>query len=209
MSKQDILNDVSKFQRACDNFIRHDAVIYCVSSLIYELREVAEQLDDYDTYMTLTGGKPDYEEAARAFIMDDADLDQLEEIAEENGYWSDAIDEVDPGRMSSDEDWVLNKTEMLPALRDEVWKITYGASDGPEWVCNHFNLDPEYSEVYEHWLCSTHFGNLLRSKGEIVEEYLGLLVWARTTTGQSISQDWVVTEIMRELDDDHWVWRET
>src|SRR5574340_720160 len=92
-NKQDILADVSRFQRVCSAFVQRN-VIYRASTLIYELREVAEKLDDYDTYMTLTGGKPDYEEAARYFIMEDADLGQLEEIVEQYEYWGDVKDRV-------------------------------------------------------------------------------------------------------------------
>ena len=69
-------------------------VIYCVSCLISDLGSVAEQLDDYDTYLTLVGGKPDYEEAARYFILNGADLSELEEIVDECSWWDEVIEAV-------------------------------------------------------------------------------------------------------------------
>ena len=69
-------------------------VIYCVSCLISDLGGVADQLDDYDTYLTLVGGKPDYEEAAQYFILNDADLTDLEQITDEYAWWNDIVEAV-------------------------------------------------------------------------------------------------------------------
>lgn len=251
--KNEVLNDTYKFQRACDAFVRQN-IIYCVSGLIYELREVAEQLDDYETYMTLTGGRPDYEEAARYFIMDEADLNQLEEVVESWGYWDDLLDEVKgefPNLLkhytvtvvdedgdddehdcwARDEDHAIEQAlEAHPgctaeatcesdgdldeccdvhvgleqAIREKVWMGTTNYEE----VCNDHDLDPEYNEPYEFWICDRYFGARLRECGEIVEEYLGLLIWARTCSGQAIAMDGVICEMVRDLDEDHWVWGE-
>ena len=69
-------------------------VIYCVSCLISDLGSVADRLDDYDTYLTLVGGKPDYEEAARYFILNDADLSELEQITDEYAWWHEVVQAV-------------------------------------------------------------------------------------------------------------------
>lgn len=224
-TKQDIINDVSRFQRACSAFVQRN-VIYCASTLIYELREVAENLDDYDTYLTLTGGRPDYEEAARYFIMQDADLGQLEEIVEQYEYWDDVKDRVgydayvetcEEGELEPDdfEDWLKgqddcheHKDSFTTAVRKDVWRIVEENQDAFEWVCSEYSLDPDYIEVYEHYIVDRYFGARLHERGEIVEEYLGLLLWGRTCTGQSISMDGVIENMVRDLDDDHWVWRE-
>lgn len=225
-NKQDIINDVSRFQRVCSAFVQRN-VIYCASSLIYELREVAEKLDDYDTYMTLTGGKPDYEEAARYFIMQDADLGQLEEIVEQYEYWDDVKDRIgydayvetceeDDREPDDFEDWLKgqddcheHKDSFTTAVRRDVCRIVDENQGASEWVCNEYSLDPDYSEIYEHWIIERHFGAQLKERGEIVEEYLGLLLWGRTCTGMGISLDWVICEMVKDLDDDHWVWGET
>lgn len=225
-SKAAILADSYKFQRACDRFIRHEAIIYCVSNLIYELREVAERLDDYDTYMTLTGGRPDYEEAARYFIMQDADLGQLEEIVEEYDDWDDVKDRIGYGVYAESceetdlepddfEDWLKGQDEchehkdsFTTAVRKDVWRIVEENQDAYEEVCSNFRLEPEYSEVYEHWIVDSYFGARLKERGEIVEDYLGLTIWGRTCTGQSISMDYVITSMVKDLDPDHWIFNE-
>lgn len=205
-NKQDILADVSRFQRVCSAFVQRN-VIYRASTLIYELREVAEQLDDYDTYLTLTGGKPDYEEAARYFIMQDADLGQLEEIADEVSSWAEITEAAGVLPDADVEEWLEDSADGLHAIRSYTW----GAVTDPEhfeWVCGEYSLDPDYNEVYEHWIVDRYFGARLAERGEIVEEYLGLLLWGRTCTGQAISMDGVIEEMVKDLDDDHWVWRE-
>ncbi len=205
--KEEVIADASKFQRVCASYVRRN-VIHCVSALIYELRGVADELDDYDTYVALTAGKPDYEEAAYQFVMNDADLDDLEAIVEENGYWSDVLAEVGAPDGADAEEWLEAHPEAEKALRRAAWKMTDEASDGPEWVCNHFDLEPEYGEIYEHWIVDRYFGKQLIAAGEIVEDYLGLTVWGRTTTGQAIYMDGVIEQIVQGLDGDHWVWKE-
>ena len=218
--KQEIIADSCKFQRVCGAYVGRN-VIYCVSSLIYELREVADQLDDYDTYLTLTGGRPDYEEAARYFIMEDADLSELEEIAEQFGYWSDVVDEVkarftqlnvptdeDGDEIDDLDEWCDANKELLPALRRAVWDLVDAEACGPQWVCEEFVLDPDYNEPLEHWVIDRYFGRELADCGEIVEEYLGLLIWGRTCTGQAIYMDGVVENLIKNFDADHWVWGE-
>lgn len=151
-------------------------VIYCVSTLIYELRDVADSLDDYDTYLTLTGGKPDYEEAATYFIEQDADEDQLAEILEHFG--------VEP---EPDED--LAGSALAAAEEDY------------EWVCNEYRLEPEYGEIYEHWIVSNWLGRKLTEHGQVVEEFMGMTIWGRQTTGQMISIDWVIEQICKEMNE--------
>lgn len=253
MSKEEVLNDTSRFQRACDKYIHHDAVIYCASSLMYELREVAENLEDYDTYLTLVGGRPDNEEAARYFIMEDADLEQLEEMAEEVGYWSDVFDDAkgsieglkipfyvsrgdagvkywvataeealerakspnfghlefdaDIDDEATTSDWCEHNEGLEQRIRDAVWELHTEEAEYAA-VVSEYDLEPDYREVYEHWIVSRYFGEQLASHGEIVEEYLGLNIWARTTTGQSISMDGVIERLVRELDEGHWIFQE-
>jgi hypothetical protein len=57
----------------------------------------------------------------------------------------------------------------------------------------------EEFEVYEHWVVSNWLADKLRAKGEIVEDYLGLTIWGRTTTGQRISLDSVIQEIVDDV----------
>lgn len=61
-------------------------------------------------------------------------------------------------------------------------------------------VDPYETEVYEHWLVSDRFAKKLKDKGEAVQVYLGLTIWARTTTGQSISLDYVIGKIAEDME---------
>ncbi len=55
-------------------------------------------------------------------------------------------------------------------------------------------------EVFEHWLVSSWLGKKLKEKGETVEEdFMGLVVWCRCTTGQAIYIDYVIQQIYNEL----------
>ncbi len=206
MTKTEILNDRSAFQRVCDAYVRRN-VLYCVSTLICKVREIAESDDDYDTYLNLTSGKPDYEEAARAFIMDDADLDDLENIADQNGWWPNVLTDLGVPETVDVDEWFKANRDVEGRVRQAVWDIT-DDSDGTKWVCETFNLDPEYQEIFEHYIVDRYFGARLKERGEIVEDYLGMLIWGRTTTGQAISMDGVIEEMVRGLDEDHWVWKE-
>ena len=68
-----------------------------------------------------------------------------------------------------------------------------------EDACDTSNLDAYSEEVYEHWIVSGWLAEKLKAKGEVVGEFAGMTIWGRTTTGQAISMDWVITEIYRDL----------
>ena len=224
-------------------------VIYCVSCLISDLGGVAEQLDDYDTYLSLVGGKPDYEEAAHYFIFNDADLSELEEIVDEYAWWNDVVEVVtDPshdllrpyivGYVEDDvyeeveywatsiqhakeqcrddyrdaeitgvqlddtqliDDWCDKNPPLLDAIRQKVWEIVDIESGAYEWVCEYFNLEPEYGEIYEHWIVSDWLGRKLSERGHVVESYLGMTIWGRGCTGQAIYMDGVMEQICNDL----------
>jgi hypothetical protein len=53
-------------------------------------------------------------------------------------------------------------------------------------------------EVYEHWAVSHYLARKLIDKGEMVSDFMGILIWARTTTGQAILLDGVIQEIEKE-----------
>lgn len=84
------------------------------------------------------------------------------------------------------------------------WHKVYGAQmpsqDTAQAVCEEFGIDPYDREVYEHWAVTQWLGRKLQAKGEKVDfDFSGLVVWARTTTGQGIAQDYVIQQIHAEL----------
>lgn len=68
-------------------------------------------------------------------------------------------------------------------------------------LCESAGFDPYEWEIYEHWIVSDWLANALREKGERVGELAGLTIWGRTTTGQGISSDRVIQEIVKAMID--------
>lgn len=202
-------------------------VIYCVSGLIEGLVKVSSDLDykafydafgvDADEMLNLCQ-RPDYETAAHDFIFDDADLVDLESIADDNGDWESILEEAVPeikevveetddasttyytyegaDERFEDKDEAKDSAieSVMPDIREAVWKIT---SDY-ESICTNHGLDYEYTDVYEHWIVSYWLSRRLAEKGEVTGEVCGLTVWGRCTTGQHISCDGVIETIAME-----------
>lgn len=62
-------------------------------------------------------------------------------------------------------------------------------------ACDHLEIEPYQWEVFEHWIVSGWLGEELTKRGERVGPLGNLTVWARTTTGQSITMDGVIRRI--------------
>lgn len=244
-------NEIKLQEKARDLVGRE--VIYCLSTLMYELREVAENLDDHDTYTELCYGTPDYEEAAwQATQEADASVlwemlehvdtvpellvqwdirpadEALARFAENEDVFEQQYDEDDePAGWAHNDavaDTVLELIKTSPKASDlalENWRTDSGVLDGAhdevledirtalnaqiedyQAFCQEFDIDTDdyQREVFEHWLVTEWLGRKLTEKGEVVREYMGLTIWARTTTGQAISIDGVIEEIVKELE---------
>jgi len=97
------------------------------------------------------------------------------------------------------------------AAREEGWEETddgwqlrqdgeYLSADDPEEACTMSGIDPHEREVYEHWIVSRWLADKLEAHGEKVDrDFAGMIVWARTTTGQAILLDGVIRDIVTEL----------
>lgn len=191
-------------------------VVQCLSTLVSELNSVREHLTDWEDELTELSETTDYEEPAREFIRNEADLDDLEEITNENGDWDDLLDVCKLGKetwgLDNDEIEILSIEEFLdlrvtdPAERKvkeasirESVEALVNNEDYFKWVCDRFFLEPDRDEVYEHWLVSDRASRMLKERGHPVVELMGLTVWGRGTTGQSISLDWAWNDMAREL----------
>jgi len=83
-------------------------------------------------------------------------------------------------------------SEFYEDALDLMFNTILGENDDPE--------TEEEREVFEHWIVTDRLGRDLLEKGETVcFDFLGHVVWARTTTGQEIALDGVICEIHREL----------
>ena len=73
------------------------------------------------------------------------------------------------------------------------------ATDWPAF-CDLHDIEPYDREVYEHWIVSNWLADKLEAKGEKVDrDFAGMIVWARTTTGQAIHMDSVIEAIRADL----------
>lgn len=95
--------------------------------------------------------------------------------------------------------FIIHDPEAIEDLRKTM--ISHIADEGEQKYCDTNNLDPHQIEIYEHWIVSRHLANALDSMGEKVDfDFEGLVVWARTTSGQSISIDYVICKIYDVLE---------
>lgn len=65
--------------------------------------------------------------------------------------------------------------------------------------CETVGIDLEGREVFEHWAVSGWLAGELQERGETVvnADAWNLEIWARTTTGQAISMDWVIQDVAK------------
>lgn len=172
------------YQRAVGEMVERE-VVYCVSMLIYALQKGYEcwramELDESEMYGL--AAQDDWETPGTYYIENDMDRDQLVEELEDR----DVID--------SDEEWGETEEE-LKALRE---KLIEDIDDWEEF-CSDNRIDPEQHEVYEHWIVSGWLAGKLEEHGEVVvKDFLGLTIWGRGTTGQSIKLDGVICAIYDE-----------
>ena len=212
-AKQTVLADETLFQRACAEWVNRN-IGHCVSNLMYHVGqnlEASAKIFDFDPDDAVTWFEvQDYEEPVRDFIMNDADYDELAEISEFAGHWDDVLESAGVSQEGWDSETDVDEEikrlgkdeEVRTAVRDLF-------TESEEFIRAglHFNLDPYYHEVFEHHVLNERWsGDDLIAQGETVFEFCDLLIWARTTTGQSISLDGVTTRIVRDLPDDHYVW---
>ena len=66
--------------------------------------------------------------------------------------------------------------------------------------CEENELEPQQTEIYEHWIVSEWLAGRLEERGEVVErDFYGMTVWGRACTGQAILLDDVICSIYDEL----------
>jgi hypothetical protein len=230
MTKQEIIADESKFQRVCGLWVSRN-IGECVSSLMSDVGQNLEQCSrifdfDYDEALGWFQSE-DYEYVVDSLI-DDADLDDLETIADMVGDWEDAIADV-PTAVQTEDDpdeevWVIpslgisedteddaNQEALDRTIKEIRAKVKAMITSDAEYteIGQHFNQECDYTEVYEHWTIPERWtAELLRDHGQVVFDFGGLTIWGRSTTGQSISIDGVIRRIVSNLDDDHYLWSE-
>jgi hypothetical protein len=85
-----------------------------------------------------------------------------------------------------DTDEPSDKDKVYEAIRDEIAELE--------------NLESEPQEVFEWWAVSEYLYRKLKESGEVVCDCGSCYVWGRTTTGQAILLDGVISEICGEME---------
>lgn len=205
-------------------------IICCASSLISDLAVVLPQVShtvlretslDSDDIMDLCQ-RPNYEAAADSHI-DDMDRDGLIEALSDAGVEdvrypgvisAAAVEAYNKGLADGDldpvedsfEEWCRGQLDQWPGIDDDQLRAGLkdeldSLADGYKDFVEKRNLDYDYDEVYEHWICTDWLAARLAEKGEITGEVSGLTIWGRCTTGQAISMDHVIQRIYKDLTD--------
>ena len=154
-------------------------VIYCVSSLIDELRKKEGCIEEEVLY-ELYKGPIDFG-AAKYELELEQDYVFKHYCAEDNRYYfgvrnKDAVWKIDP--IHNDEETAIYE-----------WFEVYGSF-----------LEDYRSEIFEHYIVTDWLANKLEALGEtVVRDFYGLTIYCRPCTGQAIHCDWVVQEVYNEL----------
>ena len=191
-TKAEVLADPRLMQEACDKWVYRN-IGTCVSSLMYDVGqnlEACSEIFDFDFDEAMGWFvRDDWEEPVNYFI-DNADLDDLESIADStSGSWAGVLAECEGGGIDT--------------LREKVKELV---TDHEE-VAREHGLDPVQDEVYEHWTIPEGWtARDLREQGEVVFDFGGMRIWGRMATGQAISMDGTIQRTVKDLDENHWIW---
>ena len=64
-------------------------------------------------------------------------------------------------------------------------------------LCDEQDIEPYEREIFEHWAVSQSLHDDLAALGERVDnDFAGMCVWGRTTTGQAISMDSIIRQVL-------------
>lgn len=179
-----------KIRKKAEHLVQNE-VYYCVSYLVSQIIQNsatwnAFDLDEDEVY-DLAESK-DWDEPAEREI-DGMDREELMEYLEDQGVEFESDEEVD-GVTVEHETIESLREKALAAMRDQ------GAKD----FCEDRRVEPDRNDIYEYWIVSDWFASKLEQEGEVVaRDFLGLTIWGRATTGQTISMDGVVLRIAQDL----------
>lgn len=171
--------DSSVNQRIRDRLVDRE-VQACASTLIYELTRTPAFADN-DELLDLNS-RLDWETPAEeAGWLAYDDLTHVQQEAADDDY----SDLTSPTFVKIDSD------------RDDIAET----SDALSWqdLCEEQGIEADTREVYEHWIITEWFGEQLKAHDETVVEFMGLTIWGRCTTGQSISMDHVIAAVAARM----------
>jgi hypothetical protein len=101
-----------------------------------------------------------------------------------------------------------NEIERLRDLQSDLYDEMNGENDEEieakrdkieEEIGELNNLETEPQEVFEWWAISSYLYDKLKALGYVVCDAGSCYIWGRTTTGQAILLDYVITKICAEM----------
>lgn len=181
----------TEFQRKCDEFVKRE--VYCnVSTMAeYILKKSWE-----DTEAPFNNDDIENQMQSAQFQWDEkwVDIYSTEELEEWKADRESAIEEDRESEIADIEDDPQDDdNEREEGVNEKYDQLL----DDLNEVCDEAESQlGEYKEIYEYWVCSPWLIARLREKNEAVipQEQ----IWCRCTTGQSISIDGVIRNIVKE-----------
>lgn len=162
-------------QRALQDFINRE-VISSLSSAVYQLQQQLKEDAPLREQIMELSSKQDY----------------LSPLEEKGWEWTDdgsLVHKADGYYWEGD--YICDFADMPFHVFDED-----EMGEAEKSLCEELGLEPYENEVFEYWAVSEWLGEKLKAQGELIDDdFLGLCVWGRTTTGQSISMDGVIETI--------------
>lgn len=132
---------------------------------------------------------------AQSFGYTEIENRDLMKLAEQAFELASPIEDYESA--AEDAGWHKNEDDLWVSTGDDT------GYDNPEAICFEHDLEPYQREVFAHWVVSRWLGEELVKHGHKVDfDFQGLVVWARTTTGQVIYADHVIREIAKDLMND-------
>ena len=172
MTKQNY--NSSKNQRIKERFVGQH-IIYNVSYMISELVKNAEISEEENLYDLMS--QEDWETPVDYYIENNMTITECMQWIQMDS----AIGLPYTGNA---------KKQLVRYLEDEEKYQEFAES---------YDIDPEQVEAYEHWIVSSYLKDKLAEKGKMTGDVLGLDIWGRTTTGQAILLDLVISEICSDM----------
>lgn len=169
-----------------EDLVRRE-VHYCVSYLVSTLAQNMGAVEFSEAHRDLA------DMTEQAFELA-CPIDDWEEAAIQIG-WVERPATTSPEGVKSD--WcVVRGTTAEDAEHAAGFKYAENWRD----ACESDDLEPYQREVFEHWIVSDWLADKLAERGEKVDKgFAGMIVWARTTSGQGIASDSVIEAICAEL----------
>jgi hypothetical protein len=159
------------YQRAVGELVQRE-VIYGVSGLVYQ---IGRENEDW----------------FHLFVQDDWQTPAREAIAG-----------LSPEKLASfleEHDCPLEEENTPATLASACLRHLESAGSWQDF-CQAHDLEPQSTEIYEHWIVSDWLAAQLEERGEFIErDFYGLTLWGRACTGQAILLDGVICAIYDDL----------